>query len=555
MKSNSTKSAHATHKVKGKETKVTPKHKPTPKHILKPDVAHGLRDLFIYELKDLYWAEKALTKALPKMIKNASAELADALTRHLEETIGQVTRLEEVFSMLNEKAVAVKCEAMAGLIKETEELMKETEKGEIRDAAIVLAGQKIEHYEIATYGTLYSYAKTLGEQDIAALLEDTLNEEKEADKKLSEITEFSIKNIEFFNEDSVEVLNNLLEINNDRIEGYNHASKETDESDLKKLFSRFAETSEDFKEVLTAEIQNLGGIPVEGTRTSGKLFRTWMDIKASLTNKDRKGILNSCEFGEDVAVKNYEDALKNNNIESHIYDLINKQYAIIKVDHDKIRNLRDAHEGKHDEIDKVKKKSEKNVIQKQVKENVVEPKPDVTEGLRNLFVKELKIIYWAEKALTKAIPKMIKNVTSEVLSDTLAQHLEITKGQVTRLEEVFSLISEKPVAEKCESMAGLIMEAEEIMKETEKGEVRDAGIILAAQKVEHNEIAAYGTLYKFAKSLEQHEAAVLLEDTLKEEKDADIKLSEIAESSINVQAAKEYVDDSDTMVAVKTKIK
>lgn len=556
MKSNSTKSAHVTHKVKAKETKVTPKHKPTHKPALKPDIAHGLRDLFVNELKDIYWAEKAMTKAIPKMIKNAtSAELADALSGHLEETIVQVTRLEEVFSKLSEKAVAVKCEAMIGLIKETEELMKETEKGEVRDAGIVLSGQKIEHYEIATYGTLCSYAKTLEEHDIAALLGDTLNEEKNADKKLSEIAESSIKNIDFSNEDSVDVLNNLLEINNDRIEGYNHASKETDESDLKKLFSRFAETSNDFKEVLTAEIQKLGGTPVEGTRTSGKLFRAWMDIKASLTNKDRKGILNSCEFGEDVAVKNYEDALKNNNLESHIYQLINKQYAIIKAEYGKIKKLHDAHGGRQNESDKVNKKSEKSNTQKHVEKNMIEPKSDVTEGLRNLFVKELKVIYWAEKALTKAIPKMIKNSTSEELCDTLAEHLEITKGQVTRLEEVFSLIHEKPVAEKCESMAGIIMEGDEIMQDTEKGEVRDAGIILAAQKVEHYEIAAYSALSKFAKSIEQHEASALLEDTLKEEKDADTKLSEIAESSINIQAAKEYEDDSDTMVAVKTKKK
>lgn len=541
MKSTSTKSTQAPHKVKAKVTKVKSGTKSSLKATYKPNTAHGLRDLFVYELKDIYWAEKALTKEIQKMIKNAtSVELVDALNGHLEETIVHVKRLEEVFSMLNEKAVAVTCEAMIGLIKETEELMKETEKGEVRDAGIVLVSQKIEHYEIATYGALCSYAKTLEEQDIAALLGDTLDDEKKANKKLSQIAESSIKNIEYFNADSVDVLNNLLEINNDRIEGYHHASKETNESDLKKLFSRFAETSQDFNVVLTAEVEKLGGTPVEGTRTSGKFFRAWMDIKAALTNMDRKGILNSCEFGEDVAVKNYEDALRNNKIESHIYQLINKQYSIIKADHDKIKKLRDALDGKHNEIEKVSKKSEKSSTQKHKEENVVKPKPNITEGLRNLFVKELKVIYWAEKALTKAIPKMIKNSTSEELSKTLAEHLEITKGQEARLEEVFSLINEKAVAEKCEAIAGLIMEAEEIMAETEKGKVRDAGIILAVQKVEHYEIAAYGTLYRFADSLGLYEAAALLEDTLNEEKDTDVNLSEIAESSINVQAANEY---------------
>jgi ferritin-like metal-binding protein YciE len=150
--------------------------------------AQGLRDLFVDGLKDIYWAEKALTRAIPKMIKKATEEeLANALTDHLEVTQGHVTRLEEVFESIGEKAVAKKCEAMAGLIKEAEEIMTETEDGVVRDAGIIMAGQKVEHYEIATYGTLASFAKTLGEDDAASLLEETLQEEKEADEKLSEI--------------------------------------------------------------------------------------------------------------------------------------------------------------------------------------------------------------------------------------------------------------------------------------------------------------------------------------------------------------------------------
>lgn len=154
------------------------------------DVAQGLRELFVEELKDIYWAEKALTKAIPKMIKNASSdELVEALTGHLDVTVEQVTRLEEVFSSIGEKPQAKKCEAMDGLIKEAGEIMQNTEKGMVRDAGIILAGQKVEHYEIATYGTLCSFAKTLGEDEAASLLEETLNEEKEADEKLSEIAE------------------------------------------------------------------------------------------------------------------------------------------------------------------------------------------------------------------------------------------------------------------------------------------------------------------------------------------------------------------------------
>lgn len=148
-----------------------------------------LNELFVDGLKDIYWAEKALTKALPKMIKNAtSEELVDALTNHLAETEGQVTRLEKVFASVDEKAVAKKCLAMEGLIKEGDEIMKEAEEGMMCDAGIIAAGQKVEHYEIATYGTLRAYAEILGHTEAAGLLQETLDEEKAADEKLTEIT-------------------------------------------------------------------------------------------------------------------------------------------------------------------------------------------------------------------------------------------------------------------------------------------------------------------------------------------------------------------------------
>ena len=156
----------------------------------KSGAAQGLRALFVNELKDIYWAENALTKAIPVMVKNAtSVELVAALTGHLEETKEQVTRLEKVFSIIHEKAEAKKCEAMAGLVKEAEEIMGSTEKGMVRDAGIILAAQKVEHYEIATYGTLYCFAKTLGEDKAADLLQKTLGEERGADVKLTEIAE------------------------------------------------------------------------------------------------------------------------------------------------------------------------------------------------------------------------------------------------------------------------------------------------------------------------------------------------------------------------------
>ena len=153
----------------------------------KKSAAEDLREFFVDALKDIYWAEKALTKALPKMSKNATTKkLIEALDSHLKETEGQIVRLEKVFEMIGEKAVAKRCEAMAGLIKEGEEILEETEPGPVRDAGIIAASQKIEHYEIATYGTLCAYAKTLGEEKAGKLLHESLVEEKNADKTLTE---------------------------------------------------------------------------------------------------------------------------------------------------------------------------------------------------------------------------------------------------------------------------------------------------------------------------------------------------------------------------------
>ncbi|MBC7888276.1 MAG: ferritin-like domain-containing protein [Ferruginibacter sp.] len=164
----------------------------------------GLRDLFEDSLKDIYWAEKALSKALPKMIKKAtSPQLVAALTDHLAVTEEQVTRLEEVFGIIGIKAQAKKCEAMDGLIREGNEIMETTAEGVVRDAGIIAAGQKVEHYEIATYGTLCAFAKILGEDEAAELLLQTLNEEKEADDKLSEVAEGSI-NLKAADEDADE---------------------------------------------------------------------------------------------------------------------------------------------------------------------------------------------------------------------------------------------------------------------------------------------------------------------------------------------------------------
>lgn len=159
--------------------------------------------------------------------------------------------------------------------------------------------------------------------------------------------------------------------------------------------------------------------------------------------------------------------------------------------------------------------------------------------LLKLFEDELKDIYWAEKALVKALPKMAKNATSEELIDAIQSHLEETEEQVQKVEQVFAVLGKKPVAKKCEAMDGLIKEAQEIMESSDEGAMRDAGIISAAQKVEHYEIASYGTLRTFANTLGLTEAVDILQDILDQEKSADQKLTEIAESTINMQAAEE----------------
>lgn len=169
----------------------------------------------------------------------------------------------------------------------------------------------------------------------------------------------------------------------------------------------------------------------------------------------------------------------------------------------------------------------------------VKPKSTAAEGLRELYMDSLKDIYWAEKALLKALPKMAKNATTPKLVSALQDHLSVTEEQVARLEKVFELAGKKATAKKCEAMDGLIKEGQDILESTEPGPVRDAGIIAASQKIEHYEIATYGTLCAFARTLGENEAEALLAETLAEEKDADVTLTEAAYNDINFEAAEE----------------
>ena len=152
-----------------------------------------LHDLFHETLKDIYYAEKKLVKTLPKMAKKASApELKKAIEGHLKETEGHVGRLEEVFEAMDKRLVAKKCEALEGLLKEADEVMAEIEDAETRDAAIISSAQTVEHYEMARYGTLAAWARELGMDGAAKLLEATLSEERAADEKLSGVANYPV---------------------------------------------------------------------------------------------------------------------------------------------------------------------------------------------------------------------------------------------------------------------------------------------------------------------------------------------------------------------------
>jgi ferritin-like metal-binding protein YciE len=151
-------------------------------------------EFFVDELKDIYWAEKHLVKALPKMQKAAtSPELAAAFEKHTQETQQHIDTLEKVFELLDEKAQAKKCDAMAGLLEEASGIIEDTDAGTmVRDAGLILAAQKVEHYEIATYGTLRVFAANMGHTEVEELLSQTLENEKATDEALTAIAETSV---------------------------------------------------------------------------------------------------------------------------------------------------------------------------------------------------------------------------------------------------------------------------------------------------------------------------------------------------------------------------
>jgi ferritin-like metal-binding protein YciE len=179
---------------------------------------NSLQELYVDELKDLFSAENQITKALPKMAKAASSdELRQGFEEHLQQTKGQIERLQQVFQTLGEKPTGKKCLGMEGLLKEGAEVMGEDYEDALMDAALISAAQRVEHYEIAAYGSVIAYADILGESEQASLLRETLEEEKETDEKLTELAK---------------------EINAEAQEGNAEAEEEDDEQPKSKRNSR-----------------------------------------------------------------------------------------------------------------------------------------------------------------------------------------------------------------------------------------------------------------------------------------------------------------------------
>jgi uncharacterized protein (TIGR02284 family) len=144
------------------------------------------------------------------------------------------------------------------------------------------------------------------------------------------------------NDNAVDILNSLIVINNDRIAGYETAIEETEDADLKARFREYIQTSQACKSELVAEVGKIGGKPDDGTRIDGKIYRSWMDFKSMVTGNDRKAILNSCEKGEDVALNTYQKALKDKDLPATLNALVTNQYNKIKMNHNEVRDLRDA---------------------------------------------------------------------------------------------------------------------------------------------------------------------------------------------------------------------
>jgi uncharacterized protein (TIGR02284 family) len=384
-------------------------------------------------------------------------------------------------------------------------------------------------------------------------------------------------------EKAIDVINDLIKINNDRVAGFEKAGTDlkSDEHGLITVFNKLAEESRQYVVELTDIARQYGGEAAEGTSTSGDLHRAWIDIKATFTGSDLLAILNECEHGEDAAKAAYRDALDpENGLSPELAQVLQIQQQGIREGHDLIKSLRDQvetwddHDGRSDENTVT---SGEPVYQEQPEQfteqpsyegaageyqnqAVFAPEPESIEQegewqeqqetssgnskLMEFFVEELKDLLWAERELVETLPDMAEAATSQELKTAFTNHLAETEIHVTRLEQIFGLLGLEPETTKCDAMSGIIDEGDGIISDTEEGTAqRDVGLIFAGQKAEHYEIASYGGMISLAKTLGYYDIAEMLVLTIDEEKSADALLTEIAENHINYEASTETADD------------
>ncbi|UOE47924.1 DUF892 family protein [Mucilaginibacter sp. SMC90] len=370
-------------------------------------------------------------------------------------------------------------------------------------------------------------------------------------------------------EKSIDVINDLIKINNDRVAGFQKAATdlENDDNGLTVVFNKLSGESQQYVAELTDIARQHGGDVAEGTSTSGDLHRAWIDIKATFTGHDLLAVLNECERGEDAAKTAYRNALDpENELDFELTTVLQKQQQGIHEGHDLIKSLRDQVETSGDDDDDTATSDfaaqtsyegtageYHNPTAYAPEPESIEPKEDWQEAqetgsgnskLMEFFVNELKDLLWAERELVDMLPDMADAATSQELKDAFELHLSETEIHVQRLEQAFAILGLEPESRKCEAMAGITDEGDEIISATEEGTAqRDVGLIFAGQKAEHYEIASYGGMIALAKTLGFYEIAELFVLTLDEEKTADGKLTEIAESQANYDASTEPAAD------------
>jgi uncharacterized protein (TIGR02284 family) len=361
-------------------------------------------------------------------------------------------------------------------------------------------------------------------------------------------------------EKAVDVINDLIKINNDRVAGFEKASTDLDEDNkyLVAIFNKLAGESQQYVAELTGIAQQYGEA-ADGTSTSGDLHRAWIDIKATFTDSDMPAILNECERGEDAAKSAYRDALDpENELSPELVDILQRQQQGIAEGHDLIKSLRDQAENANDRDQSTVENNEPAYQEQQ--EQFTAPEPESVEQeeewqeeqssstgnskLMEFFVNELKDLLWAEQELVETLPDMAEAATSQELKTAFTNHLAETETHVTRLEQIFGMLGLEPETTKCDAMAGIVDEGDEIISDTEEGTAqRDVGLIFAGQKAEHYEIASYVGMVSLAKTLGYYDIAEILVLTIDEEKSADALLTEIAENHVNYEASTEAEDN------------